>query len=74
MRIPVQDRPGVLAEVLVLATELGINVFDLEIAHSVEGDRGVLVLVIDAASAPAFAAALAARGHRSSITPMGPPP
>ncbi len=46
----------------------GINIYDLEIAHSVEGDRGVLVLVIDAASAPAFAAALAERGHRSGIT------
>jgi prephenate dehydrogenase len=72
VRIPVRDRPGALADVLVLATELGINVFDLEIAHSVEGDRGVLVVVIDAASAPTFAEALAGRGHRCSISPVGP--
>ena len=52
VRIPVLDRPGTLAEVAVLATELGINIFDVEIAHSVEGDRGVLVVVIDAAAAP----------------------
>ncbi len=38
--------------VTTLASELGINIFDLEIAHSVEGDRGVLVLVIDAAVGP----------------------
>ena len=72
VRIPVRDRPGALADVLVLATELTINVFDLEIAHSVEGDRGVLVVVIDAAGAPTFAEALADRGHRSSISPVGP--
>jgi prephenate dehydrogenase len=72
VRIPVRDRPGALADVLVLATERGINVFDLEIAHSVEGDRGVLVVVIDAASAPTFAEALAGRGHRCSVSPVGP--
>jgi len=71
VRIPVLDRPGSLAEILVLATELGINVFDVEIAHSVEGDRGVLVVVIDARSAPAFAAALGVRGLRSSTSPVG---
>ena len=41
VRIPVPDRTGVLAEITVLVTELGINIVDLEIAHSVEGDRGV---------------------------------
>ena len=46
----------------VLATELGINIYDVEIAHSVEGDRGVLVVVIDADGAPTFTEALAARG------------
>jgi prephenate dehydrogenase len=73
VRVPVQDRPGAVTDVLVLATELGLNVFDLEIAHSVEGDRGVLVVVVDAAGAHEFTVALAARGHRSSVTPMGPP-
>jgi len=71
VRIPVQDRPGTLAEVAVLATELGINIFDVEIAHSVEGDRGVLVVVIDAQGAPTLTEALAARGHRSSTSPVG---
>ncbi len=71
VRIPVPDRPGILAEVAVLATELGINIFDVEIAHSVEGDRGVLVVVIDAAVAPTFTEALAGRGLRSSTSPVG---
>jgi len=71
VRIPVQDRPGTFAEIAVLATELGINIFDVEIAHSVEGDRGVLVVVIDAVAAPTFTEALAAKGHRSSTSPVG---
>jgi len=71
VRIPVLDRPGTFAEIAVLATELGINIYDVEIAHSVEGDRGVLVVVIDAASAPTFGQALAAKGHRSSTSPVG---
>ena len=71
VRVPVLDRPGTFAEIAVLATELGINIYDVEIAHSVEGDRGVLVVVIDAASAPTFVEALAAKGHRSSTSPVG---
>ncbi len=71
VRIPVEDRPGMFAEIAVLATELGINIFDVEIAHSVEGDRGVLVVVIDVTSAPIFTEALAAKGHRSSTSPVG---
>ncbi len=71
VRVPVPDQEGAIAAVTTLASALGINIFDLEIAHSAEGDRGVLVLVIDAASAPSFAAALAQRGHRSGITPIG---
>ena len=71
VRIPVEDRPGMFAEIAVLATELGINIFDVEIAHSVEGDRGVLVVVIDVTSSPIFTEALAAKGHRSSTSPVG---
>ena len=51
LRVPVPDRPGVLAEITTLAGDLGVNIADLEIAHSAEGDRGVLVLVVDADAA-----------------------
>lgn len=71
VRIPVPDRPGVLAEVTTALGELGVNVRDLEIAHSVEGDRGVLVLVVDAQAAPQARAALAERGYRPSFRPLG---
>ena len=71
LRVPVLDRPGVLAEVLALASDLGVNVFDVEIAHSAEGDRGVLVLVIDDAATVSVREALAARGYRTSVRRLG---
>lgn len=71
VRVPVLDRPGVLAETTTLAAELGVNIVDLEIAHSVEGDRGVLVLVIDRQSAMTLVGALAERGYRATSTPVG---
>lgn len=73
-RIPVPDRPGVLAEVTTLATELNVNIEDLEIAHSAEGARGVLLLVVDATSADLLRGALMARGYRPSVQPLAPAP
>lgn len=71
VRVPVPDRPGVLAEVLTLASALGTNVFDIEIAHSAEGDRGVLVLVVDDGEVPTLRRALGARGYRTSSRRLG---
>jgi prephenate dehydrogenase len=66
-RIPVPDRPGVLAEVTRIASDLGVNVVDLQIAHSVEGGLGVLQLTVDAARAHDLATAVVAREYRCSI-------
>lgn len=74
IRIPVPDRVGVLTEVTVLVSELGINIVDLEIAHSVEGDRGVLVLVVDVDAAPGLVSALGTRGYRATSQPIGATP
>ncbi len=72
VRVPVADRPGVFAEIYTLAFELDVNIVDDDIAHSVEGDRGVLVLVVDGGAAPTLLAALAERGYRATSTPVGP--
>jgi prephenate dehydrogenase len=66
LRIPVPDRPGVLAEITTLAGTLGVNISDLEIAHSAEGERGVLVLVVAADAAGTLQEGLADRGYRST--------
>jgi len=65
VRLPVPDRPGVIAEVSTLLGGLGVNIFDLEIVHSAEGDRGVMVLVVDASAEEVVHAALAGRGYRT---------
>ena len=67
MRVPVPDRPGVLAEVTTLAGELGVNIYDIEIAHSAEGDRGVLLIVIDSQDADLLRGAFLARGYKPSV-------
>jgi prephenate dehydrogenase len=63
LRVPILDRPGSLAEVTTLAGGMGVNISDLEIAHSIEGGGGVLVVVIPARDADAFLVALTARGY-----------
>ena len=70
-RVPVPDRPGVIAEVSTLCFELGVNVVDMEIAHSTEGERGVLVLVVDGAARDRLRAALGERGYRPAVQPVG---
>jgi len=66
IRVPVPDRTGVLAEITTLASELGVNIHDLEIAHSSEGAAGVLLLIVDAALVERFLDGLAARDYRAS--------
>ncbi|MFN0090148.1 MAG: prephenate dehydrogenase/arogenate dehydrogenase family protein [Acidimicrobiales bacterium] len=65
--VPVPDQPGVIAQVANLATELDINILDLEIRHSAEGPQGVLHLLVEAERAEELRAALRARGFPSSM-------
>ena len=64
VRVPVPDRPGVLAEITTLASELSVNIHDLEIAHSSEGQAGVVLLFVDATQAERFTGGLVARGYK----------
>jgi prephenate dehydrogenase len=65
LRIPVPDQQGVLAQITSLAAEGGISIYDIEIAHSAEGDRGVLILVVDTADAEGLRAAVEAQGYHA---------
>jgi prephenate dehydrogenase len=71
VRVPVPDRPGVLSEVTTLAGALGVNIADLEIAHSSEGDRGVLILIVEAAEAEVLRAGLVEHGFRPAVLSLG---
>ena len=66
-RVPVPDRPGVLAEIMTLCSEVGVNVEDFEVAHSLEGDKGVLVVIVDAAARDLLRGALLGRGYRPAV-------
>ncbi|MFA5774415.1 MAG: prephenate dehydrogenase/arogenate dehydrogenase family protein [Ilumatobacteraceae bacterium] len=67
VRIPIPDRSGAAAEVFTLAAKLGVNVANFEVVHSVEGERGILVVVIDKSSQDVFRGGLIARGFRPTI-------
>lgn len=70
--LPVPDRPGVLAEVTTIAGQQAINIEDLEIAHSTEGGRGTLRLVVAGAQrGRALADLLRARGHHAVVVDLG---
>lgn len=70
MRIPVLDRQGELAAIATLAADLDVNIYDLEIAHSAEGPRGVVVVLVETAMAERFQGGLMVQGYRPSIRPL----
>ena len=70
MRITLPDEPGQLAAVTALATDLTVNIFDIEIAHSAAGRRGVLIIVVDAARCDELRGALVERGYGVSVQPL----
>lgn len=70
VRIPIPDRPGAAADVFTLSGQLGVNIYDFEVVHSIEGDRGVMVTVVRAAQADTFRGGLLARGFRPAVQPL----
>lgn len=58
LRVLITDRPGSLARVTMTASDMLVNIYDIEIAHSVEGNKGTLLLAVDALQAPRFMKAL----------------
>ena len=58
LRVLIADRPGSLARVTTTASDMLVNIFDIEIAHSLEGDRGTLLLAVDSRDAQRFIDAL----------------
>jgi len=67
LRVAIFDRPGEIARVATLATDVDVNIFDLEIAHSAEGQRGIMIMLVEARLAERLAGALMAHDYRPSI-------
>ncbi len=72
LRLVVADRPGVLAEVTTVLGEHDVNIADIEIAHSLDGPGGVLVVIVPAAALARATDALAARGYRPAARALDP--
>lgn len=70
VRIPIRDQKGELARITTLAADLDVNIYDLEIAHSAEGPRGVVLAVAESTGAEQFARGLVEAGYRPSLNPL----
>lgn len=70
VHVPIHDRPGELAAVTTLATDLDVNIYDIEIDHSAESNRGRLALVVSATMGERFLGGLMARGYHPTIRPL----
>ncbi|MFN7150263.1 MAG: prephenate dehydrogenase/arogenate dehydrogenase family protein [Microthrixaceae bacterium] len=66
VRVQIPDEPGQLAAVTSLATELSVNVYDVEVAHSAEERGGRLILGVAAARAADLVDELGRRGRVAS--------
>jgi prephenate dehydrogenase len=69
--VPIPDRPGFIAEITTLASELSVNIYDIEVTHSLEARRGTLVLVVDAGVKDLLRGGLLARGFKPSVSALG---
>ncbi len=70
VRVPIPDKAGAAAEVFTLAAELGVNIADFEVAHTAEGDKGVMILLVDVIQGDLFRGGLVARGYRPVVRPL----
>ena len=68
---PSRTAPARLPGIATLATEIDVNIYDLEIAHSAEGTRGVLIMVVSAELAERLRDALADEGYSPSLRHLG---
>ena len=71
VRVAIRDQKGELARITTQAADLDVNIYDLEIAHSAEGPRGVVLLLVDSDAAERFGRGLAAAGYRPSLKQLG---
>lgn len=58
LRISISDQPGSLARVTTAASDMLVNIYDIEIAHGIEGTSGTLLLAVDSGQSGLFASTL----------------
>ena len=71
IRMPIPDKPGVIAEVATLVGNQGINIEDFQLVHSAEGGQGLLYLVMSGEEPASRAqAALERAGYAARLHPL----
>jgi len=73
IRVALRDQTGEIAAIAVLAAELDVSIADIEIAHSVEGDEGVLILLVEGAVGERLRQGLVERGYKPVLRPLEGP-
>lgn len=71
LHVVVADRPGELAAVTKLATDVDVNVYDIEVTHAAAGNPATLILVVAEDVADGFMAALERSGRTVTRRPLG---
>lgn len=66
LRVVVSDQPGQLSAVTTAASEMSVNIYDIEIAHGIEGVGGTLLLAVDAHRAESFCEVLGGLGFTAA--------
>ncbi len=64
LRVAISDQPGSLAKITTAASELAINIYDIEIAHDIGLASGVLLLTVDVHRADEMVERLAVMNFR----------
>lgn len=72
--VALDDRPGALAAVTGVLGEAGINIEDLAMRHAAEGERGALLVRVEATAAERGLRALREHGLAAHLEPDEPTP
>jgi len=67
VRVRLSDQPGSLAAVTSTASDLLVNIYDIEIAHSAEEAEGMLLLAVDEAQSAQFVEVLTSKGFGVTV-------
>lgn len=68
LRVELSDEPGQLARVTVTASDMLVNIYDIEISHSASEAFGTLLLAVDTEDAKRLSSALSAIGFKVGVS------
>ena len=71
LSVGIPDKKGQLAKITTLASDLDVNIYDLQIVHSAEGPQGLLTVLIDDTAASRFRDELIESGYHPLMIALG---